>query len=255
MYCVVALFLSVMAVSCAEVPDIGPLDKQYPEHCLFELPPDLAQRKQSLAEAANNARLEVISVERARLGAEALKLHKTLYYSLVRDQNDPFPNAVPIFLDDASQAKYVAAQYAEFHGYDGARTVYETAPGSGKYFIVDQVQGDGAGSVRLTNPVAGLPYDGSMHSWHSTKDNRLVRARIEANYKIAESVALCGCGPGWVESRDTAVAAGIKFGIFLLPGAGIPSLHPDGINAKFMDESIPVRYIPKNGTSCPLFDC
>jgi hypothetical protein len=205
--------------------------------------------------AAHKARMAVVESERDRLEASPLQLSQLINVNRKSDDGeDPYPEAVPIHLDDLSKANDSPDLYAQFHGFDGARTVYETKPGSKQYFIINEVYGDGAGSAALAKAQAPGQSDSSMHSWHATADNKLVRLTPKPRYETLSTISICGCGPNQYEvhaslSLDQAVVEYPK-GIFLLPGKQVPTIHSETMTIEYVDQSIGINYVPKKGRQC-----
>ena len=66
---------------------------------------------------------------------------------------DPYPNSVVIVGEDYDIR---GKGYQINHNVDGATRVYETEAGSGEYFIVDIIGGDGVGSSALQDSASLL---------------------------------------------------------------------------------------------------
>jgi hypothetical protein len=106
-------------------------ENEYESSCIHEVPSDVEEQNCDLDAAAHKARMAVVESERDRLEASPLQLSQLINVNRKSDDGeDPYPEAVPIHLDDLSKANDSPDLYAQFHGFDGARTVYETKFGS-----------------------------------------------------------------------------------------------------------------------------
>lgn len=254
LHCLASLILLASLTQC------GLLGITKEDRCVDKVPDDVVAQNASYAIAANAARLAAVEAERKRVGAVAVVLHTSYSGGLYKSQS-PFPSAVPIYLDSQSIQNEIPDRFAEFHGFEGFRTVYETEPGSHQYFIIDQVLGDGQGSIYLSQGIPGswMSASGSMHSWHVTPDNRLVRAKFNPTKTNPREINYCGCGHSQSHFKNIpnlGMVAQPPQGIFMLPGNAVPQLHPDEMNVQYLDESIKINSVnQETGALCPVPVC
>ena len=159
----------------------------------------------------------------------------------------------------------------------GKTRIYETAPGSGQFFIVDAIRGDGVGGfgrpvIAETMDYALLqdatPAQFSYHSWHVSPANYLVRAYQNPEDTIVDEVRVCGCGARQeIAARGGASAEGVDtsirpatydYGVFLLPGNDLPTIAPDReFEAVYGRKVYKKIYVPAKGKKCVdyQYDC
>ena len=199
-------------------------------------------------ELKNKSRREQTTIdEQTRLGVSTVE-----FFVSLRDNPDPFPNAVPIGKNSADERKY-----AVFHGFSGNDTIYETEPGSKQYFIVDHGAGDGYGLNKVEQFFGAKHFVSKMafHSWQSSPTNVLVRAEQLPQSEIIRTESICGCGPNSFEmaaapAEDMAKIMPADPAIFLLPGTVEPTIGTEAFSAKYVNEVIELKYVPKKGKKC-----
>lgn len=256
--------------SCTELACLEP--KTIDVQCVDNLPAALQERITSAYADNVAARAAAVASERARLGVEPLlpamllaaaSPSETRYRPMV----DPFPDSV-VAVGEPDDIR--TNGYELNHGKMGMTRVYETAPGSKRYFIVDRIGGDGIGSngrevvaesveyaaaLSLTD---GTPFAGySWHGWHVSSQNRLVRAVQLPEDDVQETVRLCGCGPNGYEDDPRGAVRGssdlrsYRLGIYILPGDALPVVEPmETFKALFPRKYYQKIYVPSPGKVC-----
>jgi hypothetical protein len=198
-------------------------------------------------EAKNKSRREQATIdEQTRLGVSTVQ-----FFTSLADNPDPFPNAVPIGKNASDERKY-----AVFHGFSGNDTIYETEPGSKQYFIVDHAAGDGYGLNKVEQFFGAKHFVSKMafHSWQSSPNNVLVRAEQLPQNEIIRTENICGCGPN-SDEMSLALEKDAKTmpsnpAVFLLPGTVEPTIGTESFSAKYINEVIELKYVPKKGKKC-----
>jgi hypothetical protein len=197
-----------------------------------------------------------VNAEQIRLGVRQLKASQilgeaTLAETTIKPADDPFPAAIVVVgnLDhDIRQSGYEVT-----HGMMNQENIYETAPGSGQYFIIDYVLGDGLGAKQAET---GSSSDNSWHSWHASNSNVLIRAKQVPVDVVSSEVAICGCGPqkelqlGKIAADESVSSVKYPVAIFMLPAAALPRYSGDEFKASFDRAKINIRYIPRQGFRC-----
>ncbi len=198
-------------------------------------------------ETKNKSRREQATIdEQTRLGVSSLE-----FFISLKENPDPFPNAVPIGKNATDDRKY-----AVFHGFSGHDTIYETEPGSKQYFIVDHAAGDGLGLNKMEQYYGEKHFVSKMafHSWQSSPTNVLVRAEQLPQTEVIRTENICGCGPNSMEkmapNRADASIMPSNPAIYLLPGTAEPTPGTEPFAAKYLNEVIELKYIPKKGKTC-----
>jgi hypothetical protein len=260
--------------SCTEMACLPKSEKPEGRDCLEELPPELEARIQAAYAENQKARDQAIDAERTRLAVTPLmptNLLGNMYdgsKNQFKPETDPFPESV-VALGAAHDIR--AEGYELNHGKMGMTRVYETAPGSKKYFIVDRIGGDGVGGngkavveetfaapMLLQEPSDELEGN-SWHSWHVSADNKLVRANQVPTDELQNESRICGCGalgyeddpmPGEGVSADWAPPV-YPVAIFMLPADVLPEvMSSDEFQAKFVRQYFKKIYVPRPGKVC-----
>ncbi len=265
-------FLAILALTAA-CGDLSQ-DAEYGEACLAAVPADLQPQIDKALAENTAARDAAVAAERARLSAAPLRPSSILGTTSRHDVPfkpavDPYPESVVAFGDATYDVRMNG--YELNHGMMDKVNVYETAPGSGEYFLVDMIQGDGVGgngrevnayTIEYGLVEAPATLDGfSWHSWHVSPENVLVRATQKPEDVILREIVLCGCGDRYeVEmdkgsffkrSSDSAMApASYQIAIFRLSGTGAPTLSSEAFEAKFVRSYVKKRYVPKKVSRC-----
>jgi hypothetical protein len=246
----------------------------YPEACLSELPPDLVELIASTQRDNTAARDLAVAAERSRLGVEALS--PTTRLGTTTDgmtayvpEVDPFPDSVVATGDLDYDVRKNGYQLN--HGKPGMSNVYETSPGSQRYFIVDLVDGDGIGGngsevlasaaeYGLADPAPATVEGHSWHSWHASDDNVLVRATQKPEDAILREVTMCGCGGREEasmkrdESSGKVAARSYDVAIFMLPGQALPRLGEETFEATYKRSLVRQSFVPRVGAACRQVD-
>lgn len=208
------------------------------EPCLQVLPEEIVRKQNALATANEEAKLKVLNEKRAVLNVAPLE------GGVILSNEDPFSTSVATDLSPQSPNQYlIFGKYLVFHGWTGAQTFYETEPSAQRYFIVDEVL------LGTTNQ--------SLHSWHASPDNGLIRAVFKPNIEIIDKISVCGCGPNatesvghHVESSGAASVAPLPDAIFVLPGDKAPTLLNQNFEIEYEERRIEIKYVPQNGKVC-----
>jgi hypothetical protein len=219
-------------------------DSDYSEECIKKIPEDVAKEHAQLYKKNEDSRKAALAAKQAELNLAPLKV------STVLSNVDPFVDSMAIELSPQKSEDQIIGRYNMFHGWEGAQTFYETAPGSNSYFIVDEVL------LGTTNE--------SLHSWHSSADNGLARAVFKPIDSKMAKLTVCGCGPNASEVRkdhhhdkqggraiasDVAVAAPAH-AIFKLPGSAPATLLKVNFDVEYKTRSVDIKYVPKRGHTC-----
>ncbi len=243
----------------------------YPEACLTALPADVNDVIAKSIIDNTAARDMAVAAEQNRLGVKPLK-PTTILGRIRAGTNefkpgvDPFPESIVA----VGSLDYDIRKngYQLNHGEMGKENIYETSRGSGQFFIVDLIDGDGIGGngrdVIATSVEYGLldtssTLDGhSWHSWHVSADNVLIRARQKPEDRIIMDIPLCGCG-SWEEVAAAASAEKIatpsyELAIFMLPASNLPRISTETFQAQFPRSYVKQRYVPSSGKSCKFPD-
>lgn len=254
----------VLVAACGDAKD----DDGYSGPCDEALSPEVeAQMAQALIDNTA-ARDAAVAAERVRLGVTMLRptslLGTTSDHSVpFKPEVDPYPKSIVVAGNLTFDIR--ANGYELNHGKMDKLNIYETEPGSGQYFVVDMIEGDGIGGngsevnaytieYGLTDSRAAL--DGfSWHSWHVSKDNVLVRATQKPEDVILGEVSICGCGPRNevglnLESAKDMAPPNYQIAVFMLTGSGIPKLSDDTFEAKYTRSYFKQKYVPRKGKQC-----
>jgi hypothetical protein len=242
--------LSALCVSCGTDQTIDELlrgkDDGYESSCR-EKAADIDKEKEDLEKKNKSRREQAIIDEQTRLGVGTVEFFVSLL-----DNPDPFPNAVPIGKNSGDERKY-----AVFHGFSGNDTIYETAPGSRQYFIVDHAAGDGYGLNKVEQFFGAKHFVSKMafHSWQSSQTNVLVRAEQLPQTEVIRTESICGCGPNSYEmsgppTENDTIAMPSNPAVFLLPGTLEPTIGTEAFSATYINEVIELKYVPKKGKKC-----
>ena len=209
--------------------------------CLTTLPEDLARRQSELAKRNEEEKLKVLNAQRSALRVTPLEASLIL-----TDTEDPYPHSTPIHLSPPTSPGIVLlGKYVVFHGGPGSQTVYETLASSKRYFIVEEIL------VGTNNQ--------SLHSWHVTPNNELIRAVIAPRTHTIDTIRVCGCSPDSTEfgilddlldGSPIVAEPSVSYGIFMLPGDKRPSLLNDTFEVEYDVQTIDIQYVPKNGKVC-----
>jgi hypothetical protein len=198
-------------------------------------------------DAKNKTRREQATIdEQTRLGVTTVE-----FFVSLKDNPDPFPNAVPVGENASDERKY-----AVFHGFSGNNTIYETEPGSKQFFIVDHAAGDGYGLNKVDQFYGAKHFVSKMafHSWQTSPENVLVRAEQVPHSEIIRTENICGCGPNRLEKKaapeDASTMLPADPAVFLLPGTVEPTIGTEPFEAKYLNEIIELKYVPKKGKTC-----
>lgn len=238
-------------------------DSEYSGACESLSPEEVSKRTVNGYTATERSKRTSLQSEQNRAGASPLKQEGRPFYSLKRTQindpylgGDPYPRAVPIFLDDASRANHRDGEYSQFHGWTGARTVYETEAGSKRFFIVDQITWTGP-ICDWGSACSAVVEPNSFHSWHSKSKNELLRAIFEPQKMGHSHLSVCGCSSLSEEvdapsSSPSAaqIMAVPEWGFFFLPSTEVPTQTEENMKIQYFDESIHIEYVPKKGKQC-----
>ena len=247
--------------------------------CVDELPAELAASIAEAYAANREARDLAVAAEQTRLNVEPLTATSIIArnmdaVTMIKPDEDPYPNSV-VAVGEAHDIR--AEGYEINHGKMGMTRIYETAPGSNQYFIVDRIGGDGIGGNGINVVAENVEYGlmsvvdtseavVSYHSWHVAPDNFLVRATQAPVDEKVDSVSICGCGPMGFEVDDTSSEAGrapagdfapprYNIGIFLLPGTELPRMGgEDDFKAEFPRTYYEKLYVPAEGKKCMEYD-
>ena len=227
----------------------------YPEDCEDILPEVLASQQIEFIQEGRSNKEKVLAAQVAKLNLQRLK-GTDEQYDFSNNIVDPYENSVATNLSAPNEQNKVLGKYIQFHGWVGAQTFYETEPGSNKFFIVDEV-------------LAGTE-DESLHSWYSTENNQLIRAKFKPEYQIMKKIKICGCGPNAEEMKiedhsehshnhgkaapntiNADNAAPAKKAFFLLPGS-VPAfiLNNGEMSIEYKERTIEKKYIPRKGYAC-----
>lgn len=253
--------------------------KEYGTACELDVPADIKDLIEKTRAVNQAARDVAVEAERKRLGVTPLKPSTIIGHGWrgqneIKPETDPFPNSVVVAGDKSYDVRKLGYQLN--HGKMDMETIYETSPGSGQFFIVDMISGDGVGGngmevssytveYGLTNQSADLN-GSSFHSWHVTADNLIIRATQEVQDDVLDEVTVCGCGNlEEVEDRsksssnddmakgapasDLSVAA-TPIAIFMLPGNGLPKISTDVFKAGFKRSYVKQKFVPRPGFRC-----
>jgi hypothetical protein len=267
------LLVSCLIASCGEgellegVFKAEESDKAtYPEFCEREIPADLSAKIARANQDNSIARASAVAAEQTRLGVSPLKpTHVLEGYTNGMPTVDPFPNSVVAVGDPTYDIRKNGYQIT--HGMMEQFKVYETERGSGKFFIVDLLIGDGLGSKDTSTDAATIAYGlneaptivGSWHSWHVNGNNLLVRAKQETEDTILSEISVCGCGNLKETDRNADYSSDSKTrgdtrdaqaGIFMLPASTLPTFSGDEFKARFQRSHVKIRYVPRDGRHC-----
>lgn len=263
--------------ACTEKGCSAKTEKPEGLDCVEELPPELEARIQAAYGENQKARDEAVASERQRLDVTPLLPSHFLGHAegsavnIFKPDTDPFPQSVVAV---GAPLDIRADGYELNHGKMGMTRVYETAPGSKKFFIVDRIGGDGVGgngkAVVEESFAYGLfalysendPLKGaSWHSWHVSKDNKLVRANQAPTDQLQNEARICGCGSlGYEQDSESSVSGDMappryQIGIFMLPGDVLPEILPeDAFQAKFIRKYFKKTYVPSPGKVCREYE-
>jgi hypothetical protein len=215
------------------------------------------------------ARQVSIAAEQERLGVKPLLITTILGANMgnwesIKPEVDPYPESIVVIGNIGQDVRTTG--YETNHGIIGKSNVYETAPGSHKYFIVDRIGGDGLGANSMSMPGMNdfslnlsaensISLGSSWHNWHASASNELVRAAQEPAIEIVEEIKVCGCGAmqeleKWSEPIASQDSPSLSLAIFMLPGRNLPTFMSDKFVAKFGAPQVNVHYIPKRGFQC-----
>jgi hypothetical protein len=225
--------------------------------CMDALPDDAAANRLQWNQDNRAARLA--AAEAARTTHEL----QVLIASPRVEDADPYPASIRVYPTPGPHEAYTS-----FHGLTGGDAIYETAPSSGLYFIVDDIGGDGAASLQSKYESlatqSGDGKDHSLHSWHVNSSGQLKRLKLKVLLTSQGRFTLCGCGEASYERKvsdhhDAGVAADIApaaRGFFLLPTSVLPSLAPDPIVELEIDvRDFDIEYTPRTGYVCEPYVC
>lgn len=267
----IAATITITSFHCSDLSDLGTGQKSSEDDCWTELPADLAREIDRAYEQNAIERDHSIAQERERLNVTPLKPDMLLASSVISlnrylPEVDPFPKSI-VVVGESYDIR--ASGYELNHGKMGFTRVYETEPGSKKFFIVDRIGGDGiggnGGSVVAESVENGLlkfsnePQAGhSWHSWHTSPSNYIVRATQNPEDDLQETINICGCGPNGYESEKgeeafnaDAAAPVYNIAIFFLPGTDLPTIGPENaFEATFKRRYYEKIYVPREGFTC-----
>ena len=261
--------------SCTEMFCESKKEKPEGRVCVEELPSELEARIKAAYTENQEARDGAVGAERTRLVMTPLLPSQLLGISedgsnnLFKPDTDPFPGSV---VSVGTPHDIRTEGYELNHGKMGMTRVYETAPGSKTYFIVDRVGGDGMGgngkavveesfayglSLTSSEPLQGQ----SWHSWHVSRDNKLARATQNPIDALQSESRICGCGPlGYEDDALEGVAGDMArpvyhIAVFMLPSDVLPEvLAENTFKAAFVRKYFKKIYVPRLNKICRKYD-
>lgn len=222
--------------------------------CVDEIPAEVTAEQIAYDAAATAARNQLYADALADHGMTPV----TLDSQFDRSQNDPFPSAIPHLIGGTDTTAAVRT-YEIFHGFGDKATVYETEAESQSYFMLDYLGYDGTGKENAVMMLDRASPTKSLHAWHVSPDNELMRIKQLPEVEIVRKVRICGCAPGYVEVDDlgAGVSAGSMAppseGIFRLPGTATPTLLQTE-ELKYPIKKIEFESVPPPGKRCERYD-
>jgi hypothetical protein len=240
---------------------------EYPEVCYTEFPADVSHVIEKSLIDNRAARDKAVAAEQDRLGVKPLKPTTILGRipagtSEFKPVVDPFPESIVAV--GALNYDIRKSGYQLNHGEMGKENVYETSPGSGQFFIVDLIDGDGIGGNGREVIVTSIEYglldfssnlDGhSWHSWHVSSDNVLIRAKQRPDDSIIKEIPLCGCGSleevVALANADRVAPPSYHVAIFMLPASNLPRISTDTFEARYSRSYVKQKFVPSLGKTC-----
>lgn len=261
------------------LPETETTRTSYEQPCELEVPADVTALIEKTKKENETARDLAVRLERTRLGVEPLRPTTIIGMGYQGDNEilpdtDPFPESVVVAGDLTYDVR--TNGYQLNHGKMDMETIYETKPGSGQYFIVDMIDGDGVGGngreviaytveYGLYDPAADLNGH-SWHSWHVSPDNVIVRATQKVEDDVLQEINVCGCGgldevevdadgkviddEGDSSQAGDVAPASYAVAIFMLPGKGQPKISTETFEAAFKRSYVKQKFVPAKGRRC-----
>ena len=204
--------------------------------CHSDLPENFQYQQVGGELVSMNERKEAIASEQDRLKVAPLQMNRFLGQGplgtyVYRPIVDPYPTSIVAVGEDLDIR---TKGYRMYDPDDGNLTIYETSSGSGRYFIVDFVGGDGVGSNSSEDGGALWIADGAVlygwHSWHSSQDNKLIALKQNRDDQDLGEWTLCGCPReiDGVEKLHQIQKIYQPIGAFELPGNRLPEILDEG---------------------------
>lgn len=216
-------------------------------------------RMKELTQENQDARLKAVDAIRASSGYSPLTAALILDDSL---STFPYPEAI-LVSDPAKPRIDLKKSIASFATHDEeALQIFETSPGSGEFFLIDRIGGDGAGSS-TANAIGSVEHyhlayapdkQPSWHNWHFNRANELARLHLTVTTEIEQELFVCGCGAAARVVAGVADMAMPSYGLFKIPGSVLPRAGSIALKAEYQQRRFVINYVPPKGKKCQIIE-